>query len=181
MDSLLVAQITAIAALAASAYLALKLWKTSRQLEEYTKTLALQQKRLSFIEKVLGKALESVEAEKALKLLKRRRRKRYIVFQLVTEDGKPVDPNELEKAIVEAVAKLSGDLTVAMGRIRIVYYHPDKMMGILAATHDTKYPVIASMALVRQVGGRRVLLIPLKTTGTIRRAKKTLGLPLKEE
>lgn len=181
---LLITQVLVMAVLVIMLYIVLRLRELGysiEELREQLKSLQMSQKKIRQIEKALSLALESKEAERLIEFLKRKRRRRYIVFQVITEDGQPVNPNELEKAIVRSVTRLAGDLTVAKGRIRLVYYHPDKMLGILAATHDTKYLVIASMALARRVGERRVLLIPLKTTGTIKRAKKVIGLPLREQ
>ncbi|HIP85069.1 MAG TPA: ribonuclease P, partial [Pyrodictium sp.] len=41
-------------------------------------------------------------------------------------------------------------------------------------SHTTKYIVLAALGVVRRVNGKRVLIIPVRTTGTIKRAKKAL-------
>jgi ribonuclease P/MRP protein subunit POP5 len=129
------------------------------------------------VKRALGAALQSVEAERLLELLRRRRRRRYIVFHVIYEGEEPPPPEEVEKAIIRAVERLAGQLTVAAARLQLVYYDPTRGVGILRATHDTKYLVLAGMALVRMVAGRRAVLIPIRTTGTIKAAKKALALP----
>lgn len=136
--------------------------------------------RQALVEKALAHALASVEAEDALEKLARRRRRRYIAFYIVAEEGPPMDPRDVEKAILSQLERLGGQLAVALGRVQLVYYHPDRMAGIIRASHDTKYLVLAAMGLVRRIAGRRALIIPVRTTGTIKRAKKALGLPLRE-
>jgi len=132
---------------------------------------------LKLVKRALGAALQSVEAEKLLQLLRRRRRRRYIVFYVVYEGDSPPPQEEVEKAIVRAVERLAGQLTVAAARLQLVYYDPTRGAGILRATHDTKYLVLAGMALVRMIAGKRAVFIPVRTTGTIKAARKALALP----
>jgi len=136
--------------------------------------------RLGVLERALARALESYEAEDALEKLRRRRRRRYIAFYVVTEDGEPPPPEEVEKAVIRAVERLAGELAVAKARLQLVYYQPERGAGIIRANHETKYLVLAAMGLVRRVAGRRALLIPVRTTGTIKTAKRVLGLPQRE-
>ena len=131
------------------------------------------------LKRALAAALASLEAETALERVRRKRRRRYIVFHLVSEDGYP-PPEDVEKAILQAVEKLAGQLTVALGRVQLVYYHPDIGAGIIAASHDTKYVVLAALGLVRRINGKRVVVVPVRTTGTIKRAKRALGLTIRE-
>ncbi len=138
------------------------------------------QHRLAVLERALARALESYEAEDALEKLRRRRRRRYIAFYVVTEDGEPPPPEEVEKAVMRAVERLAGELTVAKARLQLVYYQPERGAGIIRANHETKYLVLAAMGLVRRVAGKRAVLIPVRTTGTIRTAKRVLGLPQRE-
>ncbi|ABM80416.1 Rpp14/Pop5 family protein [Hyperthermus butylicus] len=134
-------------------------------------------RELGFVSRSLSTALQSIEAEDALERLRRRRRRRYIAFYVVYEGDSPPQAEEVEKAIVRAVERLAGQLTVALARLQLVYYDHVRGAGIVRATNDTKYVVLAAMGLVRSIGGRRVLLVPVRTTGTIKRAKKALAVP----
>lgn len=175
--------LTALAALVLSLYASAAILvvrrNITRRLVEVEQAYKAVKRQLTVIGSSLARALESVEAENAIRLLARRRRRRYIVF-FVVSDGGVIEPNSVEEAILRAVERLGGQLTVALGSIRLVYYHPEKKAGIIAATHDTKYLVLAAMGLVRRIGESRVVLVPVKTTGTVRRAKKSIGLPLRE-
>jgi len=157
-----------------------RLGRSEARIEELTDSLQRVSKRLAVIEKALAAALESYAAEEMLEKLRRKRRRRYIVFYVVTEDGTPPPPEEVEKAIVKALEKLAGQLAVASSRIQLVYYVPEKAAGIIRASHDTKYLVLAALGLVRRIGGRRAIIIPVRTTGTIKTAKRALGLALRE-
>ena len=131
------------------------------------------------LNRALAAALASLEAEEALDRVRRRRRRRYIVFHVVSEKEPPA-AEEVEKAVLRSLERLAGQLTIALGNVQLVYYQPDTGAGIIACTHDTKYLVLAAMGLVRRVGGQRVVLVPVRTTGTIKRAKRALGLTLRE-
>jgi ribonuclease P/MRP protein subunit POP5 len=176
------ATITALGLL--SAYVIAREWRVKREitlLSERIKSLEYDVANLKpdirFIKRSLGAVLQSVEAERLVDLLRRKRRRRYIVFYIVYEGDSPPPPEEVEKAIIRAVERFSGQLTVAASRLQLVYYDPVRGAGIVRATHDTKYLVLAGMALVRMIAGRKVVLIPVKTTGTIKAAKKVLALP----
>ncbi len=179
--------ILAAAAAAAAASALWAAWRLSRRLQALWERLGAIEERLERLEaaqrlldKAVAAALASSEAEDMLEKLRRRRRRRYIVFYVVTEDGRPPPPEEVEKAILKATERLAGQLTVALARLQLVYYHPDTGAGILRASHDTKHLVLAAMALVRRIGGSRAILVPVRTTGTIRTAKRVLGLRLRE-
>lgn len=150
------------------------------RLEEGLEEAGRAARRLSLLEKAVAKALESYMAEDVLEKLRRKRRRRYIVFYVVTEDGSAPAPEEVEKALLRALERLAGQLAVAASRAQLVYYVPEKAAGILRASHETKYLVLAAMGLVRRVGDRRALIVPVRTTGTIKTAKRVLGLTLRE-
>jgi len=131
-------------------------------------------KQYSLVAKAVSSALASYEAEKALEKLRRKRRRRYIAFIVVVESGKPPEPQAIEKAILDAVKRVGGEIAAADARPRLVYYDPLRGLGIISASHTTKYIVLAALGVVRRVNGKRVLIIPVRTTGTIKRAKKAL-------
>ncbi len=153
-----------------------------------TKRTRIIEERISSLEKALEKvvrqnklvaravlaALRSSEAEDFLAKLRAKRRRRYIAFYIVYEGEEPPSPQEVEKAILRAVERLGGQLSVALGRVQLVYYDPERAAGIIRCTHDTKYVVLAAMGLVRRIGRRRAVIVPVRTSGTIKRAKRAL-------
>ncbi|HIQ23550.1 MAG TPA: hypothetical protein EYH50_00695 [Pyrodictium delaneyi] len=147
------------------------------------KRVALLERRLDSLAKEMGSilkaagyALQSSDAEKFLEKLRRRRRRRYIAFIIVYEGEQPPSPQEVERAIVRAAERLTGQLTVALARLQLVYYDPERAAGILRVSHDTKYLVLAALGLVRRIGDSRAVIIPVRTTGTIKRAKRALAI-----
>jgi len=47
--------------------------------------------------------------------------------------------------------------------------------GIIRCTHQTKEILISSLSLVQEINGLRVILVPKKTSGTIRTIKNRLN------
>ena len=46
--------------------------------------------------------------------------------------------------------------------------------GIIRFSHDTKEVIITALTLVQQINGNRVILSPIKTSGTINTLKKKI-------
>lgn len=44
--------------------------------------------------------------------------------------------------------------------------------GIIRFSHDTKEVIITALTLVQEINGKRVILSPIKTSGTINTLKK---------
>ncbi|MET1128761.1 MAG: Rpp14/Pop5 family protein [Thermoproteota archaeon] len=147
------------------------MWAFARALARMKRGQMLLARRVAFLEGVLRNVLAGADLEKAARELRKRRRRRYVVFQLVVE-GDPPEPDEVEKAIVMQVRRLAGDVSLALGNIQLVYYDKSRKVGIIRATNDTKHVVLAALGLVRSVGGRRAVAIPLSTHGTIKRARR---------
>jgi len=153
-----------------------------------TKRMKLFEKRIALLEGVVERlvkhdkvvaraalhALRSIRAEDFLSKLRAKRRRRYIAFYIVYEGNEPPSPQEVEKAIIRAIERLGGQLSVALGGVQLVYYDPERAAGVIRCTHDTKYVVLAAMGIIRKVGGKRAIIIPVRTSGTIKRAKKAL-------
>lgn len=126
-------------------------------------------------------AVESVAAMAARERLlvrlrraiRRRPSKRYIVFEVV---GGPVEPGELEAALRDAFKRLFGEPALSLSMLRLVEYHDDRMIGIVRVRREYKYHALAALALVRSVSGRKVLLVPVLTSGTLKRARRKAGL-----
>ena len=133
-----------------------------------------QLKELSDIKKILSSVMLSRESEKLYKKLKKRIRRRYIVFRIVTEEEFELSPDIIEDLIHSKIEELFGSTSIAMSNIRLVYYDPRKKTGIIATTNEYKSIVIVSLSLIRRVDGKECIVIPLRTYGTIKQAIKSI-------
>jgi len=152
-------------------------WQHTRILNRFQRVERSYLKSLIYF-KTLSRALRIVlqtsKAEDLLRELARRRRKRYISFCIYTEDSKPPDPQSLEKTILHAMESLVGILGVSKANPRLVYYDRRNGCGVLRLYHTEKYIALAALGLIREVEGKKTVIIPIKTSGTIKSARRTI-------
>mgnify|MGYP000636765705 CR=1 FL=1 len=111
------------------------------------------------------------DVEEALTKIKKIRR-RYIVFSIVSEHD--FDKRELEKAIRRKLALLYGMISLAKADPQLVFYDPKLKRGVLRTSHVMKDYVLAALSIIRNINEKQLLIIPIKTTGTIKKAKKIM-------
>lgn len=115
---------------------------------------------------------------KIVKNKKDTKAKRYIVFYVVLEQNDPVKINvsDLETAIRNSVKELLGRLWLEIANPRIIMYLEDKKQGIISTNRAGYKAVLASLPLVKNVGNIPVLIVPKRTTGSLKKAKRLLGI-----
>lgn len=111
------------------------------------------------------------DVEEALTKVKKIRR-RYIVFSIISEHD--FDKRELEKAIRKKLALLYGIISLAKADPQLVFYDPRLKRGVIRTSHVMKDYVLAALSIIRNINGKQLLIIPIKTTGTIKKAKKIM-------
>ena len=110
--------------------------------------------------------------KKELKELLRKPRRRYLIFRVVAE--KEVDRESLRKALLTRFRDIIGDLGLSQVNIKLILYEPKSGYGVLRYNHLHRDLVLLCLALIRNINGTRVSLIPYRTTGTIKRAQEIL-------
>ena len=129
-------------------------------------------RRIAELESLLAAALKGEAGQRALvkasKLVLRRPRRRYIVFEVVPAR---VGREEVERAIEDTARSVLGLVGLADSALKLVEFNEATGRGVLRVRHTHKYVALAVLGLVRRAGGRQVMLVPLATTGSIRRAK----------
>lgn len=129
--------------------------------------------------KLLYQAINSKTILKVLRLssLRRRLRKRYMIFEVLSDGYLRRD--ELEKELRNTFKNLFGELHLIRSSISIQYYDERLRIGVLKYNHVYKFKILVALGLVRRVGSSKTMLIPIRTTGTLRKAltyiKKKVG------
>jgi len=102
----------------------------------------------------------------------RKIRKRYIIFVILS--GRNFTKKEIEDTVRETFTKYFGEQTLVKADPQLIYFEPSIQRGVIRTSHIYKDYVIASLGLIRKINDTPCLFIPLKTTGTIKRARKIL-------
>lgn len=105
----------------------------------------------------------------------RERVKRYVVFRVLRIDDTP-NFEELESCLKEAVREGLGLLGSSDISVKLIRYRVESGIGILRIVSNNIYPAIFSISRVRKCGGKRILISPLKITGTIKGAYKKISI-----
>lgn len=108
---------------------------------------------------------------KKIKARKNVKVKRYIVFEMVPST---FSQSDLENAIRSAVKDLGGKVWLEISNPRVILVYQN--YGIISATRAGYKIVIASLPLVKNINGKEVLLIPRRTTGSLKKAKRLIGI-----
>jgi ribonuclease P/MRP protein subunit POP5 len=101
--------------------------------------------------------------------------KRYIIFYIISEDQK-ISPKNVEDAIRSAVKEFLGSMWLEISNPRVIIYLNDSNEGIISTNRAGYKAVIASLPLVKTVDGKKVLIVPKRTTGSLKKAKRLIGI-----
>jgi ribonuclease P/MRP protein subunit POP5 len=131
--------------------------------------------RSAKLARVLAALLDSTTRERNIvrvrSRLARRPRRRYIVFEALPGGFREDDVRD---AIESTAARLAGELGLALSGLALIEYRADTSRGVLRVRHEYKNLALAVLGLARSVGGQRALLVPIATTGSLKRARRLL-------
>ena len=101
-------------------------------------------------------------------------RQRYILFQIIREEDFQIDQQEFLKSIWQSIWRYFG--MKEANKIGLWLLELDENFGIIRCSDGTKEIVLTALALIKEVKGKRVILSPIKTSGTIKAIKKIKNL-----
>jgi ribonuclease P/MRP protein subunit POP5 len=99
-----------------------------------------------------------------------RERKRYIAFQVISEEGEEFTYSDLEAAIWNTLLDFLGEEGVSRTSVWLLKdcWDPKKQIGILRCNHKSVQAVIATLGLI----DRWITFKILKVSGTIKSIKE---------
>ena len=100
-------------------------------------------------------------------------RNRYILFKIMSENS-GFSKEDLMKAIWKSIWNLFGLKIANKIGLWLLEVDFNKNYGILRCSHKTKEHVISAITLIKEVSGNRLILSPVKTSGTIRGIKNRI-------
>lgn len=98
------------------------------------------------------------------------RRNRYVVFQLITS-AQISKTEEVSEIIESSLRNCMGEVRLSDCRPTLVFYSQKRKRGVIRTYRDCYEEVISCLSATRGRGAERMLFIPIKTTGTLKRAR----------
>lgn len=104
-----------------------------------------------------------------------RERERYIIFKVISEGNKEFSKEEILKGCLYAIRSFLGDKGMSDANVYLIDWNENLGVGILKTTHKTKDDVIVALSLLSTINETKISVIPLNTTGTIKKAKEIIA------
>ena len=101
-----------------------------------------------------------------------REKRRYVIFEL--KSNEKFNKKQIEKAINRVMLKTLGLFGAVDSSYWLVEFDEKKQVGILRTTNKFLELVFASFGFLTEVDGKEVAVNLIKTTGTIKKAKKEI-------
>ncbi len=118
--------------------------------------------------RVIQEIHDWLSAETKVSSIIRKPRKRYIVFRVLSD--RELDRNEVWSIIRRAASRLYGESFLSDSMLDLVYYEKSRRAGVLRTTNSYKDHVIGLLGLAGK--GTGVVITPVKTAGTLRKARE---------
>ncbi|KKK40551.1 hypothetical protein LCGC14_0492820 [marine sediment metagenome] len=103
-------------------------------------------------------------------------RQRYIIFKIIRDSDLLLDQNLVLNAIWQSIWRYFGMKEANKIGLWLVELNLVEDYGIIRFSHETKEIMIAALTLIKEINGRRIVLSPIKTSGTIKSIKKNMVL-----
>lgn len=103
-----------------------------------------------------------------------RERKRYVIFKVISEEDKRFSKEEILRSCLYAIRSFLGDKGMSDANVYLINWNENLGLGILKTTHKTKDDIVAALSLLSTINETKVSVIPLNTTGTIKKAREII-------
>ncbi len=102
-------------------------------------------------------------------------RQRYILFKIIREEIKgtsTINKGLFLKVLWNRIWRYFGMKTAIKIGLWLMEFNPEKGYGIVRCSHTTKEIVISSLSLVRKINQEKIIISPIKTSGTLQNIKE---------
>ena len=101
-------------------------------------------------------------------------RQRYILFQILKQENFQIDQQEILKLIWQSIWRYFGMKEANKTGLWLLEISDE--YGIIRCSNNTKEIVLTALALIKELKGKKLILSPIKTSGTIKAIKKIKSL-----
>ena len=104
---------------------------------------------------------------------KKKIRKRYIVFEVLGQGN--INMNELDNEIRKNIVALLGRKGIVEVGYKLVFYDESQRKGIIRSNNRAYKFLIGILGLVRKIGNKNILIVPISIHGTLKKAYEKIG------
>jgi len=97
--------------------------------------------------------------------------RRYLQIKICSEIT--VTEEQFSRTLTASILKYFGEVGLSRVAPKLIRFEPYKSTAIVAFAKDYVVEVQAALALIRQIGESETLMLPLKTSGTIKGLSKS--------
>ena len=99
----------------------------------------------------------------------KREKNRYLVYEVLSES--PISSEAIGKEIWKTALDFLGELGVSRSSLRVVEFDEKKQKGIIKTNHTSIEESRMTLALVKEVSGKKVALKVLGVSGILKKAR----------
>ena len=102
----------------------------------------------------------------------KKERSRYIIFKIIKEENVHFEKREFLKLVWQSIWKYFGIKEANKIGLWLIDLNLEKNFVIIRCTHKTKEILITALTFLNEINEKRVILSPIKSTGTIKSMQK---------
>jgi len=105
----------------------------------------------------------------------RNERNRYIIFKIISEEILSIDHSDILKSIWKSIWRFFGMKEANKIGLWVIEIDLENAFGIIRCAHQTKEFIITALSLITEINGSKIILSPVKTSGTIKSIKNYIN------
>ncbi|MBY9003015.1 MAG: hypothetical protein KGD73_03505 [Candidatus Lokiarchaeota archaeon] len=106
----------------------------------------------------------------------RNERNRYIIFKIINEGILAIHHSDILKSIWKSIWHFFGMKEATKIGLWLIEIDLENKFGIIRCAHQTKEIIITALSLVTEINGNKIILSPVKTSGTIKSIKEYISI-----
>jgi len=101
----------------------------------------------------------------------RNERNRYILFKIIHEGYLSLEHSDILKSIWKSIWRFFGMKEANKIGLWVIEIDLENEFGLIRCAHQTKEIIITALSLITEINGNKIILSPVKTSGTIKSIK----------
>jgi ribonuclease P/MRP protein subunit POP5 len=98
-------------------------------------------------------------------------KQRYVLFKIIKETDTFFDKQDILRLIWRSIWRYFGIKEANKTGLWLYKLDLKREIGIIRCSNETKEEIISALTFIKEINGKRIILSPIKTSGTIRGLK----------